>query len=251
MTEEVSDMQKPGENASNTQYSFEERYLLLRKKENRLYTDEELGDLPAIDSGHPHADEWKMRERSAQRLINYLGKKQSPLKILDVGCGNGWLSSRLATIRGSVVIGTDVNFFELQQAARVFEERSNLHFIYGDIETGLFEEKQFDVIVFAASIQYFPSLKEIMQQALRLLKDDGELHIIDSPFYAEAEFEAAKGRSRLYYQAMGFPEMADWYFHHDSASLSDFNHVVLYEPGGLINKFSRNKNPFPWIRIRL
>jgi ubiquinone/menaquinone biosynthesis C-methylase UbiE len=247
----TGEVQIHDEDASKNEYSFEERYLLLRKKENRLYTDGEVGKLPAIAADHPHAAEWKMRERSTNRLVNYLGKKQPPLKILEAGCANGWLSNRLASIPGSVVIGTDVNFFELQQAARVFEECPNLHFIYGDIESGLFEEKQFDVIVFAASIQYFSSLKEILQRAMRLLKNDGELHILDSPFYAPADLESAKGRSLLYYEAMGFPEMAEWYFHHDTTSLRDFNYEILYEPGSLLNKFSRNKNPFPWIRIRL
>ncbi len=154
-------------------------------------------------------------------------------------------------ITGSKVIGTDINFTEIQQAARVFHDISNLHFIYGNAESGMFEDRQFDSIVFAASIQYFPSLTGIINSALKLLKPKGEIHIIDSHFYSLAELGAAKQRSLLYYQAAGFPELADWYFHHNLDDLDSYNYSVLYDPESLFNRFLRNKNPFPWIRIQL
>jgi ubiquinone/menaquinone biosynthesis C-methylase UbiE len=235
---------------------FEKLYIQLRKKEGRVYTDEEVATLPEIAETHPHYSEWQIRKQSCQKLISYLQKKQSTasneqtLKILEVGCGNGWLSHHLAAIPGSKVIGTDINFTELRQAAKVFHNIPNLHFIYSHIESGVFEETQFDVIVFAASIQYFSSLTEIIRNSLRLLKPDGEIHIIDSHFYSLSELSAAKQRSILYYQAAGFPEMANWYFHHCLDDLEQYNYSILYDPGSLFNRFLRNKNPFPWILIQ-
>jgi ubiquinone/menaquinone biosynthesis C-methylase UbiE len=229
---------------------FEKLYIQLREKEGRVYADEEVATLPDTSETHPHYSEWQMRRQSSERLISYLQKKQEPLKILEIGCGNGWLSHRLSAIKGSKVIGADINFTEIQQAARVFQEISNLHFIYGDIQSGIFEKKQFDVIVFAASIQYFPSLSAIISQSKRLLNPNGEIHIIDSYFYALSELSAARQRSFLYYEAAGFPEMINWYSHHCFDDLELYNHSLLYDPNSLFNKFLRNKNPFPWICIQ-
>ena len=229
---------------------FETLYIRLRQQEGRIYTDEELAQLPVIASAHPHYKEWRVRKNSSQKLIGHLQKRNKPLDILEIGCGNGWLSHRLSSIPGSKVIGTDINFTEIQQAARVFQNTSNLHFMYAYIQPGVFKEKKFDTIVFAASIQYFASLGETIKNALRLLKPAGEIHIIDSNFYPLSELNEAKQRSALYYGTAGFPEMADCYFHHSIGDLKHFNYSILYDPKHLFNKFSKNKNPFYWICIK-
>ena len=56
----------------------------------------------------------------------------------------------------------DINSTELQQAQRVFRNRSNARFLYGQIDSDIDKDEKFDVILFAASIQYFQSLKEIL-----------------------------------------------------------------------------------------
>src|SRR6185503_17845788 len=157
---------------------FEKLYTQLRQREGRIYTDTEVSNLPEIRSSHPHYKEWQIRKESSQKLIDHLKKRKQPLDILEIGCGNGWLSHKLAEIPESKIIGADINFAEVQQAARVFHHKPNLHFIYGDAESGLFEDRQFDVIVFAASIQYFPSLSNPINNAIRLLKSKGNIHII-------------------------------------------------------------------------
>ncbi len=226
---------------------FETIYIQLRQKEGRIYTDEEVAQLPSIPPGHIHYKEWLIRKESSQKLIDRLKKKKKALDILEIGCGNGWLSQKLSAIPGSKVIGTDINFTEIQQAARVFQNLSNLHFIYVYIEPGVFKEKKFDIIVFAASIQYFSSLNDTINNALKLLKPDGELHVIDSPFYSLAELRAAKLRTRQYYESTGFPEMADCYFHHCLDDLDNYNYKILYDPKSLVNKLLQNKTPFHWI----
>ena len=123
--------------------------------------------------------------------------------------------------------------------------------MYVHVEPGVFKEKKFDSIVFAASIQYFPSLSETVKKILRLLKPGGEIHIIDSHFYPLADLSEAKHRSVLYYELAGFPEMAAYYFHHSLDELQDFNYSILYNPKKLANKFSQNKNPFYWICIKV
>lgn len=229
---------------------LETLYLRLRDQERRIYSDEEVAQLPVIASTHPHFKEWRVRNDSSQKLISYLQKRKHPNDIMEIGCGNGWLSHRLSAISNSRVIGTDINFLEIQQAARVFQNITNLHFVYAPADSAFFKEKRFDTVVFAASLQYFESLTGIINSTLRLLKPGGEIHIIDSPFYPKPELLSAKQRSRVYFETAGFPEMANYYFHHSLDDLKIYNYSILHDPKRIFNKFSRPKNPFYWIRIQ-
>jgi 2-polyprenyl-3-methyl-5-hydroxy-6-metoxy-1,4-benzoquinol methylase len=223
--------------------SFEERYIELREKEHRVHTDEELRKLPEVSSSHPYYNEWKKRKQSCRRLIKYLGRKKMPLQLLEIGSGNGWLAAQLAN--GNIeVTGIDINLTELEQARRVFAGRKDLHFVYGDLRDNLFENRFFDVIVFASSIQYFPSLKEILKVAMKHLSLSGEIHIMDSPFYDHRELAAAKQRTEAYFNSMGSAGIKEFYFHHDIAGIRNFNPRVLYDPASWSNMLRKKKNPF-------
>ncbi len=236
---------------------FEKKYILLRSLENRLYTDDQLIRLPDINADHPHHGEWQVRKRSALRLVhslerraNSLALRKRPLRILEVGCGNGWLSHQLAEIPGAKVTGLDINFTELQQAARVFSDDPNLRFIHGDIRTGILDEKLFDCIVYACSIEYFPSLKKIIHFTLTYLVPGGELHILDTKFYRSSEIESERKKMQAYYNAFGYPEMADLLFQHSWKDLSCFRHGLLFDPGRLVNRLLRPNDIYPWICIK-
>jgi SAM-dependent methyltransferase len=206
--------------------------------------------LPEIAKGHTHYKEWQVRRRSCSRLLGHLAAKKQRLDILEIGCGNGWLSHRLAALPGTKVTGLDINFTELQQAARVFNDDPNLDFIHGDIRTGILEDRRYDDIVFAAAIQYFPSLKKLIHYALSFLKPGGEIHIMDTHFYRPGEIAVAKRKTFAYYSSLGYPEMADFYFHHNADDLRSFHHSILYNPNNLRNRWIGTKDPFPWICIR-
>lgn len=228
---------------------FEKRYISVREKENRLYSDEQVKWLPEIERSHPHYTEWRIREDSCNKLIRYLSNKKEKLKILEVGCGNGWLCYRLSKIPGSHVMGIDINKTELSQAKRVFMGIKNLEFFNNRITDERIREEKFDVIIFAASIQYFPSLDKALLPALHLLNAGAEIHILDSHFYKSSELELAKKRSADYYRSIQFSEMTEYYFHHCITELESFKYKILYNPVVLLNRFLKNKNPFPWICI--
>jgi ubiquinone/menaquinone biosynthesis C-methylase UbiE len=227
---------------------FESLYLAARLREQRIYSDDELLRLPGIESYHPHYREWKIRKKSSQSLISFLASQNRKMAILEIGCGNGWLSHQLSGIRESEVWGSDINQVELEQASRVFSGFGNLKFIEGDIRENLLTGKQFDVIVLAASIQYFPTLHEVMTPALRRLARHGEIHIIDSHFYESAALEAARKRTREYYSEMGLPQMAERYFHHALEELEEYSCKMIYDPSSRMQRL-RIRHPFPWIRI--
>lgn len=227
---------------------FEALYLAVRQNENRIYSNEALTRLPEISPADPHYKEWQARKASSDRLVKYLAAKRKPLKILEIGCGNGWLCNKLSKIRGSSVVGLDINMGELRQASEVFTA-DNLFFVYGDLRRTAFSAGKFDVIIFASSLQYFPTVQEILSVALQQLAPPGEIHIIDTNFYGESEITAARQRSRVYYSSLGFPQMSDHYFHLSLKELRGFHFTLLPKQNILHRAFGR-KGRMPWIRIK-
>jgi SAM-dependent methyltransferase len=225
-------------------------YLRVRTRENRILPDEAVAVLPLVAPGHPNAKEWNLRAKTLRRFQVYLDKNfgNKPLKILDLGCGNGWMAHHLAVHPARQVRAADVNGPELQQGARLFG-RENLIFWQVDILKDKLPENDFDLIVLAASVQYFPDLRALIHVLKTCLKPGGEIHLLDSPFYAdEAARIAARERSRQYYQGVGIPEMAQHYYHHTWPELRAFGAENLNH--SLINKlFCRFR--FPWVRIRV
>jgi SAM-dependent methyltransferase len=228
----------------------EERYRQVRKREGRLYDDAAVRALPEIDSAHPLAREWAARRDSFARLKTYLTWNARAPTILDLGCGNGWMSGRLAEIPGSRVYGLDLNQYELTQAARVFADCPRVTFAYADVLTVSLPEACVDVVILASAIQYFPNLNVLVRSLAPLLAERGEIHIMDSPLYRPDEVPGAQARTRAYYAALGFPEMAMKYHPHTFAALEEFRPRVMYDPRGIVSRLMRRfvpTSPFPWI----
>jgi len=241
-------LEKPG-------LSFEDIYINVRKAEGRLYNDEDVKNLPEINNSHRYYKEWLIRKNSAVKLVKYLGKKQGNKTLLELGCGNGWLSSKLAEHGFSEVIGLDVNITELEQAARVFHDKTNLILVYGNvlnIPASIRNFFKFDYIILAGVIAYFAEPALLIDSLLNKLNDSGEIHIIDSPFYTNKD--EAKKRTIKYYDRLGIPEMSKRYHHHSLHDLEIFNCSILYNPNTIINKikrqFDKTLSPFPWVKIK-
>ena len=232
---------------------FESLYLKTRKKENRIYDDKVVKNLPAINKNHPLFREWRIREKSILKLEEYIKNKEKPLNIMELGCGNGWLTHNIAMIQDCYVIGVDVNKSELEQAARVFCYQNNHKFFYADIFADYFELGDFDIVILASSIQYFRNIHHLFERLLYLTKHNGEIHVIDSPFYNSSEISKAQKRTYNYYNKIGFPQMSDFYFHHSYEELEKYKPHFKYIPGkqNIFSRFlTKNSSPFPWIVIK-
>ncbi len=233
-----------------TNNDFEKNYLLCRAIEKRIYSDEEVKQLPERFVNQEHAKEWAIRKRSSQKMYQYLLRQKKVLNILEVGCGNGWFLKTLAGIPDSLLTGTDINLAELEQAERVFSANKRLRFMHGDIRSGILGDDLFDIIIFAASIPYFSSLNEIITRCFEHLLPGGEIHILDSRFYKPHEITEAKQRCIQYFTNQGLPEMAGYYFHHSLSDLAPFRYSILYDPESVFHKLSRNRSPFHWVCIK-
>jgi len=228
-------------------------YLRVRGHERRLYPDSIVIGLPTVPAGDPLRGEWRCRADSSARLVGYLQGRRSPV-VLEVGCGNGWLANLLAGIRGSRVVGLDVNDVELAQAARVFHA-PNLRFVRGDVLDMPPPPDRPDIIVLASVIQYLPDLASLVAGLRPWLAPGGEIHLLDSPLYRPDQLDAARDRTRRHYRSVGVPEMADAYHHHSWRALDDSGFDILYRPDGLRTRVERRllrrpRSPFPWVRIR-
>jgi SAM-dependent methyltransferase len=236
--------------------AFQELYLAVREKENRLFSDEQVELLPYLNPADSHYREWLLRADTLKRFEKYLQYHQPEGPVLDIGCGNGWFTRHLESITGQIVIGLDVNLPELEQAARVFKMKG-LFFVFGDVFGDVFYPGRFKLIVLNSSVQYFQDLQGLLQRLSVLLHDEGEIHVLDSPVFQD-EFKAlkAKERSIAYYKKLGFPELAGSYHHHHLNELKNSDHLaagLLFNPDSTGNKlrklFRKNSSPFPWIRM--
>jgi len=232
----------------------DELYINLRKKEGRLYNNDELKVLPDVKDGHPLRIEWEIRKKTAQKLISYFsGFKEK--NILEIGCGNGWLSNMIAEKTDNNITALDLNEFELKQAANVFRNKGKLTFIYGNILENIFTQNSFDFILFAGSIQYFNNLPELFNRLFNYLANVGEIHIVDSNFYKKNEIQQAKMRTKKYYESVGFAEMIKYYHHHDWNEIKKYNHKLMNPYGIRFSKMFNSvsgtrRNIFPWIAIK-
>lgn len=206
------------------QKKFSDLYLEVRIKENRIYTNEEVRELPYLKT-HTHTKEWNLRSKNTEILRRYIQQQYSHgVKILEIGSGNGWLSNFLSEIPNSHITGIEINEYELEQAKQVFQKH-NLVFEAKNLADISFSD--YDIIIFAASIQYF----EQPQQIFNLIFSQNSNSVIfctDTLWYRnEKEAQQAKQRSEKYYTDLGYPEMAQYYYHHSIELLNSYTVSIL------------------------
>lgn len=228
-------------------------YAGLRQREQRMYSDDEVALLPLASSGNPHRKEFQQRLHGLYRLQHYLNRNYPQGRMLELGCGNGWLASFLTEGSMREALGMDINLPELEQAARVFGP-DYVTWVQADIFSLDLPPGSFDAIVLASAIQYFPDLKALLNWLITLLTPEGTLHLIDSPLYSPEQVDAARDRSDQYFRKMAAPEMASQYFHHSFEPLSGLNWRYGYRPTlwqlVKVRATGYKPSPFPWILIR-
>tara|TARA_R110000796_G_scaffold252640_2_gene389811 strand:- start:61558 stop:62355 length:798 start_codon:yes stop_codon:yes gene_type:complete len=225
---------------------FEKGYLRVREKEGRILDESEIVGLPNLPKSHKYSAEWGLRVKSVERIIKHLKTKETNGPILDLGCGNGWFTNCLSLATSSLVLGVDINKIELDQAASIFN-RGNLFFCYANIWNAPFKKGVFQTITLNGSIQYFSSFHKVISNLLELLVPNGEIHIIDSPFYSLEEAKKARERTEEYYIGIGEVDFANSYFHHTWDVLNGLNSEVRYKKG-LLRRLTKD-SPFPWVVI--
>ncbi len=228
---------------------FEKAYLSIREREKRVLSIKEIKKLPYPDKNSGDYELWKIRRKNINRFLKHLAEKGEGLKILDIGCGNGFFSNLMAGKKNKV-LAVDVNLTELKQAAFAFPN-PDIKWYYADILSDTLPEKGFDLITFCTSFHYFDNPPLLLKACLSFLKKNGEIHIIDSPFYDEAGKNSAKQNSEKHFEKMEVMEMKNYYHHNSFSVLDGFNYEFMYRRKSILKRVLRmSDSPFPWIVLK-
>ncbi|MEL6272046.1 MAG: class I SAM-dependent methyltransferase [Chloroflexota bacterium] len=155
--------------------------------------------LPFIAPEQPFYSDWRIRAVSyralVQRAIASL-ESRGPLHIIDLGAGNGWLSHRLAE-RGHTLAAVDVlhNHWDGLGAAQHYP----LDFtrIQAPFDCLPLADAQADVVIYNGAFHYATDYVVALREALRVLKPNGHVMIMDSPMYRYAASGQQMVRERM------------------------------------------------------
>ena len=145
--------------------------------------------LPHVDQDDPQRNIWRIRARSFGRLLALIGKG-GPLKILDVGAGNGWLANQLAQ-RGHIVAALDLADDPRDGLGARVHYAASFEMYQAEFDRMPFSGTQFDVVIFNAALHYACTLPITLREARRVMRSHGNTIVMDSPFYSRPSSGAA------------------------------------------------------------
>lgn len=109
--------------------------------------------------------------------FNIISSKKSieNIKILDVGCGGGLISTSLAK-KDAIVTGIDANESNVN-AAKDHSEKFNLNaeYFHDTVENHIKSEKKYDVVICLEVIEHVANVEDFMLNLDKLVEDGGIL----------------------------------------------------------------------------
>ena len=145
--------------------------------------------------------ERKYKLKQLKYILSYL-KKQNPGKLLDIGCGHGWLMSALNNKWNKY--GIDISNFASKSASKYGK------IFIGDLKN--FKGKKFDFITALHIIEHHPKPERLIKKIYKILKPGGTL-ILETP-----DFDSAAARR----------------FGNNFRMLKDKTHISLFSQDSLI-----------------
>jgi SAM-dependent methyltransferase len=202
--------------------TFQRTYQTVRKAEGWGAAEiDYYRALPHVASDDPQVTIWRIRERTFCQLIRCVVEPLTnwgshSLRVLDVGSGNGWLAYQLAR-RGHQVAALDLSIDDRDglgalvryadvpsDSTETLQEWKNTSGVAREVgsddRTGWVRvlplqaefdrlpiaAGQADLVVFNAALHYSTDYRTTVSEALRVLRADGTLVILDSPVYCDA-----------------------------------------------------------------
>lgn len=170
---------------------FLDQYAAIRHAEGRGSGDPEYyRALPFQDLSGRNSDQWRIRAHSYRCFERVILKNSAtegrPLRILDLGAGNGWLSHRL-TEQGHQSIAVDIFTDPLDGLGALRHYDTSVPAVAAEFDRLPFPDAGFDLVIFNSSLHYSSDYRRTLLEARRCLRVSGQLVIIDSPVYKAAE----------------------------------------------------------------
>jgi ubiquinone/menaquinone biosynthesis C-methylase UbiE len=99
------------------------------------------------------------------------------LRVLDVGCGTGEISSRIVREFGlKSVIGIDLAESHIRLAQQRYRNLQGLKFLHGDATSLPFADDEFDVAICRHMLQAVPDAIAILVEMIRVVKPGGTIY---------------------------------------------------------------------------
>lgn len=177
---------------------FLREYAVVRRAEGR--GSEHPAWYRALPDGvrGPHAWEWGIRARSYQALLRCGVVPRpgtpgfAPLRIVDMGAGNGWLSARLAQL-GHVPLALDVSLDERDGLGAARHHAVGFERAQADFEMMPLAPGAVDRAIWNGAFHYATDYATSLREVLRVLAPGGRIVVLDSPLYRDA----ASGRQMV------------------------------------------------------
>ncbi|HLB63384.1 MAG TPA: class I SAM-dependent methyltransferase [Anaerolineales bacterium] len=194
---------------------FIQEYETVREREGRGSEDAEYyRRLPFEDRSGRHAGDWKIRAATFRAFLSEVlapaeEKQAAPLRILDLGAGNGWLSNRLAR-RGLDVAAVDLLVNARDGLAAWTHYEQGFLVVQAEYDRLPFLDGVCDLAIFNASFHYSVDYGITLREALRVLAPGGQVVILDSPIYRDPASgeQMVLERQACFREAYGFPSDA-------------------------------------------
>jgi ubiquinone/menaquinone biosynthesis C-methylase UbiE len=120
---------------------------------------------------------WRAQLEPAQSLMLDMVGPQHGERVLDVACGTGLVTMRIAEAVGAAgaVVGTDISGQMVEEARRIAAERGfdNISFERADAEALPFADATFDAAVCGLGLMYVPDPIKALTEMRRLLSSNG------------------------------------------------------------------------------
>jgi SAM-dependent methyltransferase len=140
-------------------------------------------ELPRVRRDDARREIWHIRERNFRALVSWIGRGR-PLRILDAGAGNCWLSYQLS-LRGHTVAALDLSDETLDGLGARANYGMELQCFQAEFDRVPFSPAQFDLVVFNAAFHYSEEPNSTLLESKRVLTQGGKILVLDSPFYLD------------------------------------------------------------------
>ncbi len=142
---------------------------------------EGIEDAEAVQA-YDRVSRWPIFTLERQIILNALTKHQPEGLLVDVGCGPGYLTSRISRrFPGLRVIGIDISDQMLVIAKHNWPSRSymNLEFLAGDAQRLPFADGTVDFAVSSLSLHHWANARIAVREIYRILRPGGQFLLFD------------------------------------------------------------------------
>jgi ubiquinone/menaquinone biosynthesis C-methylase UbiE len=170
-------------------------------------------------------------------LFARIGSVTPGTRVLDLGCGNGYIARRLARL-GAIVVGVDQSN-ELLTRARAWEEKEPLGVVYHETDAAnlsILENASFDLAVANMSLIDIENASGALRETGRVVKPRGRLVFsISHPCFdidtrSDYVVEVSEGRETVFRKVAGYQSPHSDTYHWVSPDHAPIRTVGYHRP---------------------